>query len=141
MRFSKAALILGSLMIVAGCGGRPTNFIIPTGQQAPGTSRVDILAATTREAEKAEPGELYSGERAIGLHFANIAVSIPPDSVRKPGDVQWPEKGGGNPMTEFTTISAERISKEQALERFYARLRKTPHRHVLLFVHGYNTRF
>lgn len=133
--------MLGSFLTVAGCGGRPTNFLIPTGQQFPGTARVDILAATTREAESAQPGELYSGERAIGLHFADIAVSVPPDSVRKPGDVQWPENGGGNPMTEFTTISAERISKEQALDRFYARLRKTPHRSVLLFVHGYNTRF
>ena len=75
------------------------------------------------------------------MHFADIAVSVPPDGARKPGDVQWPENGGGNPMTEFTTISAERISKEQALDRFYARLRKTPHRNVLLFVHGYNTRF
>lgn len=141
MRFSKAALALGALLIVAGCGGRPTNFLIPTGEQHPGTTRVDILAATTRDADVAQPGELYSGERAIGLHFADIAVSVPPAAVRKPGDVQWPEKGGGNPQSEFTTISAERISKEQALDRFYARLRKTPHRNVLVFVHGYNTRF
>lgn len=132
---------LGSLLVVAGCAGRPTNFLIPTGQQAPGTSRVDILTATTRSPEAAQPGELYSGERAIGLHFADIAVSIPPASVRKPGDVQWPESGPGNPLKEFTTISAERIDREQALDRFYARLRKTPHRSVLLFVHGYNTRF
>lgn len=141
MRVSKAVLVLGSILTVAGCGGRPTNFLIPTGQQFPGTSRVDILAATTREAENAQPGELYSGERAVGLHFADIAVSVPPDSVRQPGDVQWPENGGGNPLKEFTTISAERISRDQALDRFYARLRKTPHRSVLLFVHGYNTRF
>ena len=112
---------LGSLLVVAGCAGRPTNFLIPTGQQAPGTSRVDILTATTRSPEAAQPGELYSGERAIGLHFADIAVSIPPASVRKPGDVQWPENGAGNPLKEFTTISAERIDREQALDRFYAR--------------------
>lgn len=141
MRFAKVTLAFGFALLLAGCGGRPTNFLIPTGEQFPGTSRVDILAATTRQAENAQPGELYSGERAIGLHFADIAVSVPPDSVRKPGDVQWPESGGGNPAKEFTTISAERISKEQALERFYARLRKTKHRSVLLFVHGYNTRF
>ncbi|MFN3891768.1 MAG: alpha/beta hydrolase [Beijerinckiaceae bacterium] len=141
MRVCKAALFLGLFLTLAGCGGRPTNFLIPTGQQYPGTSRVDILAATTRLAENAQPGELYSGERAIGLHFADIAVSIPPHGARNPGDVQWPENGGGNPLKEFTTISAERIDKEQALDRFYARLRKTPHRNVLLFVHGYNTRF
>jgi esterase/lipase superfamily enzyme len=141
VRFAKATLVVGALLIVAGCSGRPTNFLVPTGQQHPGTSRVDILAATTRQAENAKPGELYSGERAIGLHFADIAVSIPPDGVRKPGDVQWPENGAGNPAKEFTTISAERVNREQALERFYARLRKTPHRNVLLFVHGYNTRF
>lgn len=131
--------MLGALLAVSACGGRPTNFLVPTGVQTPGTSRVDILAATTRQAEGAQPGELYSGERAIGLHFADIAVSVPPG--RAPGDVQWPANGAGNPQTEFTTISAERINKEQALDRFYARLRKTPHRSVLLFVHGYNTRF
>lgn len=141
MRFTKAALVLGALLVLAGCGGRPTNFLIPTGQQFAGTSRVDILAATTREATTAQPGELYSGERAIGLHFADVAVSIPPASARTPGDVQWPGQGGGNPLTDFTTISAERISKEQALGRIEARLRKSPHRSVLLFVHGYNTRF
>lgn len=141
MRFTKATLVLTAFFVLAGCGGRPANFLIPTGQQFPGTSRVDILAATTREAETSQPGELYSGERAIGLHFADIAVSIPPGSARRPGDVQWPGSGAGDPSKEFTTISAERISKEQALERFAARLRKTPHRSVLLFVHGYNTRF
>jgi esterase/lipase superfamily enzyme len=120
---------------------RPTNFLVPTGQQYPDTSRVDILAATTRQAEGAQPGEFYTGERAIGLHFAHIAVSVPPAGGRKSGDVQWPENGGGNPAKEFTTISAERLDKEQALNRFYASLRKTPHRSVLLFVHGYNTRF
>lgn len=141
VRFAKVTLGLAAMLALAACGGRPTNFLIPTGQQFAGTSRIDVLAATTRQADDTKPGELYSGERAIGLNFADIAVSIPPASVRQAGDVQWPESGGGNPLKEFTTISAERISREQALERFYARLRKTPHRNVLLFVHGYNTRF
>ncbi len=141
MPLVKITYIFGLLLALGGCGGRPMNFLVPTGQQSPGTSRVDVLVATTREAEGAQPGELYSGERAIGLHFADIAVSVPPNAARKPGDVQWPENGAGNPNKEFTTISAERLSKERALDRFYARLRKTPHRSVLLFVHGYNTRF
>lgn len=141
VRLVKVTLGLAALLTLTACGGRPTNFLIPTGQQVEGTSRIDVLAATTRESDNTKPGELYSGERAIGLNFADIAVSIPPASVRKPGDVQWPESGGGNPLKEFTTISAERISKDQALERFSARIRKTPHRNVLLFVHGYNTRF
>ena len=139
--FAKVTIGLAAMLTLAGCAGRATNFLIPTGQQFAGTSRIDILAATTRQSENTQPGELYSGERAIGLHFADIAVSIPPASARKAGDVQWPASGGGNPLTEFTSIAAEKVGKEQALDRFYARLRKTPHRNVLVFVHGYNTRF
>ena len=55
-----------------------------------------MLVATTR-APVIEPGVMFGGERGIGLHFADIAVSIPPDSARKIGEVQWPCSPPGDP--------------------------------------------
>ncbi len=130
-----------ALMSLAACGGRPEGVLTPTGTQAAGTTKVDVLVATTRSDENVPAGEMFSGERAIGLRFADIAVSIPPEGMRKAGDVQWPASLPADPMREFATIRADRIDQKEALKRFYARLKQTPHRSVLLFVHGYNTRF
>ena len=46
--FAKVTIGLAAMLTLAGCAGRATNFLIPTGQQFAGTSRIDILAATTR---------------------------------------------------------------------------------------------
>ncbi len=59
------------------------NFLIPTGEQVAGTLRVDIQAATTWQAGNAETGGLFSGERATGLQFADVAVSIPPKACAR----------------------------------------------------------
>jgi esterase/lipase superfamily enzyme len=102
-----------------------------------------MLVATTR-AEVSEPvGVMFSGERAHGLAFADIAVSIPPDSVRKIGDVQWPYSPPGDPARDFVTVRADRLDLKEAIADFNGRLLKLrpSDRHVLLFVHGYNTRF
>ena len=84
---------------------------------------------------------MFSGERGHSVHFADIAVSIPPDASRVVGEVQWPEGPTPNPAIQFATVRAEVLSREAALADFNARIRKTPKRQVLLFVHGFNTRF
>ena len=84
---------------------------------------------------------MFSGERGHGVHFADIAVSIPPDASRVIGEVQWPDGPTPNPAIQFATVRAEVLSREAALADFNARIRKTPKRQVLLFVHGFNTRF
>ncbi len=83
---------------------------------------------------------MFSGERGHGVHFADIAVSIPPDANRAVGDVQWPQ-APPDPATQFTTVHADVLSRDAALAAFNARIRKTPRRQVLVFVHGFNTRF
>jgi len=100
-----------------------------------------MLIATTRDSEGAQPGELFTGERGGGLAFADIAISLPPDSTRKIGDVQWPESSPPDPLRDFVTLRADRLDRAAALARFDARIAKTPHRQVLVFVHGFNTRF
>lgn len=123
------------------CASRPHGTLIPTHQLAPGASIVDLLVVTTREPDPLEPGVMFSGERGRGVHFADIEVSIPPDARRVIGDVQWPQAPTPDPATQFTTVHADVLSREAALAAFNARIRKTPKRQVLLFVHGYNTRF
>ena len=100
-----------------------------------------MLVATTRAPVADPPGVMFGGERAIGLAFADIAISIPPDAARKIGEVQWPSSPPGDPAKEFVTLRADRMDQKEARANFDDRLRKTPGRHVLIFVHGYNTRF
>jgi esterase/lipase superfamily enzyme len=135
-----AALAVASVLL-ASCAERPHGVLTPTGAQAPGTSRVDMLIATTRDSEGAQPGELFTGERGEGLAFADIAISLPPDSMRKIGDVQWPESSPPDPLRDFVTLRADRLDRAAALARFDARVAKAPRRQVLVFVHGFNTRF
>jgi esterase/lipase superfamily enzyme len=102
-----------------------------------------MLVATTRVGVSEPVGVMFNGERAHGLAFADIAVSIPPDSVRKIGDVQWPSSPPGDPARDFVTVRADRLDLKQAIADFNGRLLKLrpSDRHVLLFIHGYNTRF
>jgi esterase/lipase superfamily enzyme len=133
-----AAIALSAL---CGCAGRPSGNLIPVSASAPGAKLVDMLVATTRAEDLAPPGIMFSGERGHGLAFADIAVSIPPDAVRKVGEVQWPYSPPGDPAHDFVTLHADRLDLRQAQAAFDQRLRAAPKRHVLLFVHGYNTRF
>ncbi|WP_159729869.1 alpha/beta hydrolase [Methylosinus sp. Ce-a6] len=123
-----------------GCGGRPHGVLTPQ-PQAAGTSRVELLVATTRSAMGAEPGDLFTGERGKGLAFADIAISIPPDGARQIGDVQWPAALPGDPAREFVTLRADPLGQQEAARRFDARIVKTPKRQALVFVHGFNTLF
>lgn len=141
MRRSLVALLLAAALGLGGCAGRPKNVLVPVAATAPGTSEVTLLVATTRSDRNAAPGEMFTGERGRGLRFADITVSIPPPQNRKVGDVQWPKSLPGNPATDFVTVSATELDRAEATAAFDARLRRTPKRRVLLFVHGYNTRF
>jgi esterase/lipase superfamily enzyme len=102
-----------------------------------------MMVATTRAEVAEPPGVMFSGERARGLAFADIAVSIPPDAARKIGDVQWPSHPPGDPALDFVTVRADELDVKQAIADFDGRLMKLKpsERHVLVFVHGYNTRF
>ncbi|MDB5507960.1 MAG: alpha/beta hydrolase [Hyphomicrobiales bacterium] len=137
----RLAMACFAALALTGCAGRPEGVLTPVGYETPGTSRVDLLVATTRSDEGATRGQMFTGERGVGLRFADISVSIPPDQVRQIGEVQWPAKVVADPAREFATLRADRIDQKEALARFHARLKRTKHRNVLLFVHGYNTRF
>ncbi len=100
-----------------------------------------MLVTTTRASVENPPGVMFNGERAHGTSFAGITVSIPPDQVRKIGDIQWPASIPGDPARDFVTLHAQKLDIEGAKAAFNADLEKQPSRNVLVFVHGYNTSF
>jgi len=136
---SLAAALLAAACGLAGCAA-PRGSLVPVEARAPGTSQVEMLVATTRK--RNGPDEMFSGQRgAPRLDFADIVVSIPPDSVRQIGEVQLPREVPGNPATDFVTAKAAYETREEALASFRRLLRETPSKHVLVFVHGFNNRF
>ena len=137
-RFGRAAAVVFLVAALAGCASRPYGGLI-IGTTAPGASRVDLLVATTRAPVNEPAGVMFGGARGRGFEFADIVVSIPPE--RKVGEVQWPSSPPGDPQRDFVTLSADRMSLAEAKARFNARVARTPGHKVLVFVHGYNTRF
>ncbi|CCV14375.1 alpha/beta hydrolase [Mesorhizobium sp. STM 4661] len=128
------------LLSVAGCASRPTNVLLPVADTSPTSSKVEMLVATTR-ARSANPAEMYTGERGLAPSFADVTVSIPPDSVRKVGEVAWPKKLPSNPATDFAVLKAQELSVEGAKAWLNASVKKSPDHSVLVFIHGFNNRF
>ncbi|MDA4634647.1 hypothetical protein NZA98_26725, partial [Escherichia coli] len=64
-----------------------------------GGSTVDMLVVTSRVPSD-DPATLFTGERSPHPYLTDISVSIPSDSKRKAGTVQWPKKLPPNPDTD-----------------------------------------
>ena len=136
------AAIIGIALALGACAGRPVQgVLIPEARSAEGTSRVDMLVATTRQRVTADAGAMFNGERAENVSYANIVVSIPPDISREIGKIQWPASPPGNPARDFVTVSADYIDKQQFSAALSAAAKPAGRRNVLIFVHGFNTRF
>ncbi|OWV80035.1 esterase [Rhizobium sp. R635] len=138
---SHAALtgLLVAAMALAGCGGRPVGVMQAAGSVPPGTSKVDLLVATTRAADD-NPAVLFSGERGTGLAVNAVDVSIPPDANRKVGQVQWPKRLPADPLKDFVTVSVDPLEGERAGET-WLKTHMPKSRRVLVFVHGFNNRY
>jgi esterase/lipase superfamily enzyme len=133
-------LFCGMLAVVSGCGGHPKDVLTPVADTAPQSHKVDMLIATTRS-QSTVPGQMFTGERALAPNFADITVSVPPDSARKVGEISWPKKLPPNPATDFATLKADMISLDAAKAWLNASIKKTPDGSALVFIHGFNTRF
>lgn len=130
------------LLFLAGCGGRPGpgSLAIAT-TSAPGTTEHRILIATTREKDET-PDTYFNGERSATLNYASAVVSVPPNHVT--GQIEWPDRLPGDPEKAYTTRSFTYLDGDAgfraALKDEMAK-RPPDHREVVLFIHGYNTRF
>ena len=100
-----------------------------------------VLAATNRRRSTNNAGDMFSGERAEDVSYAAIAVSIPPDSARKVGQVQWPGSLPGNPQRDFVTVSADYLDKRAFSAAVSTAAKQSGKSKVLVFVHGFNNRF
>jgi esterase/lipase superfamily enzyme len=127
---------------MGGCSGPPPQgVLLPVDKSAEGTTRVQVLAATTRQRSADNAGEMFNGERAATVSYASITVSIPPDSVRKIGTVQRPASPPGDPSREFVTTSASYIERQDLANAITAAAKQGGRSKVLVFVHGFNNRF
>lgn len=70
-----ASCALVALSLLTACAGRPTGVLLPIAAGAPvaGTSRVDMLVATTRKSAT-DRGVLFSGERGEAVTYTDLAV-------------------------------------------------------------------
>ncbi len=136
------AVAFGLASACSACAGRPAQgVLIPIAERAEGTSQVAVLAATTRARSTTDAGEMFNGERADAVSYASILVSIPPDSSREIGKIQWPASTQGDPKQNFVTVSANFIEKPAFTAAIAATVKPIHKGKVLVFVHGFNNRF
>lgn len=110
--------------------------VLTTG--ATGTSKVDMLVVTSRVPSD-DPATLFTGERSPKPYLTDIAVSIPPDSQRKPGSVQWPKRLPPNPKTDFAVASVKQLTSVEQGRAWFRQHAEGGH--ALVFVHGFNNRY
>ncbi|MBO9709165.1 MAG: alpha/beta hydrolase [Caulobacter sp.] len=128
-------LTLG-LAVLAACGGAPKGFLLPTQTPVSGAQKVDMLVITTRRASP-EPGVVFGGERDPSESVSEIVVSVPPG--HRVGKVEWPKSNPPDPQREFTTVSLSPADRP-AVRAWFQR-QGGEHARLLVFVHGFNTRF
>ncbi|THK39572.1 alpha/beta fold hydrolase [Ensifer sp. MPMI2T] len=136
-RAATGALVVAAVLV--GCAGRPKGVMTPVALTAPTqTSHVDMLVATTRQ-PSGDPATLFSGERNATLSLTDVAVSIPPDSKRKPGTVQWPRRLPPNPETDFAVTRVRELASRDEARAWYRE--HSVDGNILLFVHGFNNTY
>ncbi len=138
--FIQWLLVWSLAVVLVGCGGHPKHVLTPVSDTSPRSTKVNLLISTTRN-RSVVPGEMFNGERALTPAFAEIAVSIPPDTVRKKGEVAWPRRLPSDPASDFATLKADNLTIDEAKSWLNASVRKSPDHSVLVFIHGFNNRF
>ncbi len=123
---------------MAGCASRPDPALKLVSAVPEGASNVKLLVATTRR-QSADPAIRFSGERGRELRFASLDVSVPHE--RPTGEIIWPSGGTADPLKNFAATRFEPISADKIRNVLDESVAKSGKRHVLVFVHGYNTRF
>lgn len=134
-RWTRDVVLLVALASVAGCG-TPRQTLKPVPANPAVAQTVNMLVATTRAADP-KPGVVFSGERGTGLSLADITVSIPDN--RTVGQVNWPRTVPGDPARDFVATKVTPLPNAK-IGSWFAALPNRP-RPVLIFVHGFNTRF
>jgi esterase/lipase superfamily enzyme len=125
------------LALLSGCSTRPEPGL-SLAAPITGAAKVEMLVATTRK-----PSEnlalRFGGERDFAPNYASVTISIPAN--HKTGDVLWASGGRPDAATAFAAIAYTGVERARLREAIRDTVRRSGRRHVLVFVHGYNTRF
>ncbi|WP_269582449.1 alpha/beta hydrolase [Roseibium sp. Sym1] len=134
--------MLASFALLTACGGRPDAGALALNTAPAADARVsDILIATTRKRDS-RPDTYFNGERSTAISYAQASISVPP--THEAGAIEWPDSLPGDPEKAFVARSAGYLADKAAFKaKVNARLAALPRgeRNVLVFIHGYNTRF
>jgi len=138
---SRVLLPLLPLMLVLGaCSSRPEPAlgVVSTPQTVANATPVELFAVTMRRPSNDERLR-FSGERTLTPRFARMVITIPKD--RPTGEIQWPNGTPGDPNSNFSARAFETLDRDAFRASLGRRVAARGGRHVLVFVHGYNTRF
>lgn len=134
-----AIVVSACASLLISCASRPDDVLRPVSTSASGSSSVDMLVATTRLPAN-DPGKLYSGERGPKVSVDRLVVSIPPQSQRKIGEIQWPTRTPADPGREFAVLNVQSVTTDKkALEWF--RVNRNSKKQAVIFIHGFNTTY
>ena len=130
--------LLGTVLVAVACAPRGA---ITVDSAARGVGSLEpIFVGTSRS--KTEDANVFGRDRASGLSYARLDVSVPPD--REPGTLTFPKSLPANPRTDFVTLDAARYADDVAFKAAVnTALRALPpaERRIMVFVHGFNTNF
>lgn len=150
--WTRAGLLTMAALFVSGCASPSEGLLVALPDPALAERTLTVLAVTTRSpAGDAKPGQMFSGERAAGVHYVSLTLSMPPD--RAPGALPTDARKQ-DPTKNIVLVSSRELSRTEfnALVSGSAgapplgaksakRQPAAPQREALVFVHGYNTRF
>ncbi|MCV9999199.1 alpha/beta hydrolase [Pararhizobium sp. YC-54] len=138
--FRRLAIILPLAVALTACGGHVKGVMQPLNLAAEpkGNAVVDMLVATSRLPSD-DPATLFSGERSVHPSITDVAVSIPSDTARASGTVQWPKKLPPNPQTDFAVVRVKPVETIEAGHEWVRRHSKGGH--AMVFIHGFNNTY
>lgn len=127
---------------LAACAPRPGSEVLQPVARAPMyTDKVRLLVATTRERGSSTDPDAYTAMRSASLNYAALTVSIP--KHHKPGDIEWPDQYPADPMYQFITTDRQVYDERDFISEIRSQARRGGEEagNVLVFVHGFNTRY
>lgn len=136
MRAPKLLFATLALALLSACSSRPPAALTPVAS-VPEAKVVDLLVSTTRR-PSSDPAVLFGGDRTLTPRFASLSISIPPG--HKPGDIAWSSSAPADPRTSFAATRADVLEPQAFNAALRRQIARTGRSHVLVFVHGYNTR-
>lgn len=135
--FRSAIQVLALGVALTGCASRPDPALKLAATSANGAS-VNLLVATTRRPSE-DTAVRFSGDRSLALRFASLTISVPKD--RAAGEIIWPSGGEADASRTFAATAFATVPKGGNRQAIGETIRRSGRSHVLVFVHGYNTRF